>query len=85
MEKRLAALEAVIPRAGPGPEQETSYADLTCDEQIELYLLLEKLEAHHRFWNPGPPLTPEEEARMHALLDRGVLVPLGTHIDPPRR
>ena len=85
MLRRLAALEALIPEPELEPEMETSFADLTSDEQIELYLLLERLEAHQRFSNPGPPLTPEEEMRMHALLDRGVLVPRGTWIDSRRR
>lgn len=85
MERRLAALEAVIRSAAPEPEMDRSYEDLTADEQIAMYLLLDKLEAHHRFLDPGPPLTPKEETRMYALLGRGVLVPPGTHIDPPRR
>jgi len=84
MEKRLAALEGVLCSAEPAPETEPSYADLTADEQIDLYLLLERLGEHQRFWNPGPPLTPEEEARMHALLDRGVLAPRGTRVATSR-
>ena len=85
MEKRVAALEAVICSGEPEPVMELSYAALTCDEQTELYLLLDRLKEHQRFWSPGPSLTTVEETRMHALVDRGVLVPLGTRIDPRRR
>ncbi len=75
MEKRLARLEQVIPRPEPEPEMETSFEDLSFDEQIELYLLLELAEEYQRFWNPGRALTPKEEARMTELLSRGKPAP----------
>ena len=71
IERRLARLEQIISRSEPEPAMDISFEALTSDEQIELYLLLERQDEHQRHWNPGRALTPEEEMRRDALLSRG--------------